>query len=331
MDTYTFGLAKLADETRIKNFMQKHWGAPHPLVQCQNFFNFYYKTHKNRLNFALCEKEGELAAIAGYIPANSGKNPDAWVSIWLADKAQKGSGIELMDAMPKLLPFKSLACNNIKPKTRPFYHFLGYKTGKMGHFYRLADKPKYSLAVVIKKDIPPVFGGAELLPIKNGQALWQSGFVPPQNANPCKDMWYILRRYFAYPGQTYTVHALVVPGQSAPCGLLCTRTINAGGVFVLRIADYIGNAEMLPKAGVAIAQLMQKENAEYADFYCAGIDPNLLRQAGFAERQECSENIIPNYLNPPLIENTDYYYFTNNAAGFAMFKADGDQDRPNIF
>ena len=35
-------------------------------------------------------------------------------------------------------------------------------------------------------------------------------------------------------------------------------------------------------------------------------------------------------LTPPLRQNTEYYYFTNQPDGFVLFKADGDQDRPNL-
>ena len=51
--------------------------------------------------------------------------------------------------------------------------------------------------------------------------------------------------------------------------------------------------------------------------------------AGFVKRYG-DENIIPNYLNPLLQKNIDYYFFTTDRQGFTMFKADGDQDRPNL-
>ena len=52
--------------------------------------------------------------------------------------------------------------------------------------------------------------------------------------------------------------------------------------------------------------------------------------AGFTERVEGDGCIIPNYLTPPVHENTEYYYFTNKPENFVLFKADGDQDRPNL-
>ena len=56
----------------------------------------------------------------------------------------------------------------------------------------------------------------------------------------------------------------------------------------------------------------------------------MLFRSGFCARTEDDLNIIPNYLTPPLCENTEYYFFTSEPAAFTMFKADGDQDRPNI-
>ena len=114
---------------------------------------------------------------------------------------------------------------------------------------------------------------------------------------------------------------------------LVTRTVTveeAGGAKVLRIVDFIGRPEQLPRLGAAIDRIMQAEKAEYADCYCAGISPALFLQAGFVERKEEDAVVIPNYLDPPLYENTEYYYFTNQPDGFVLFKADGDQDRPNL-
>ncbi len=61
-----------------------------------------------------------------------------------------------------------------------------------------------------------------------------------------------------------------------------------------------------------------------------GIPSEVWQAAGFTERLEGDGSVIPNYLTPPLLENTEYYYFTNKPENFVLFKADGDQDRPNL-
>ena len=99
---------------------------------------------------------------------------------------------------------------------------------------------------------------------------------------------------------------------------------------VLRLVDYIGPDALLPRLGAALDALLQSSGAEYIDCYCAGIPAELWAAAGFAQRCIGDGVTIPNYLNPPLLANTEYYYFTSAPEGCVLFKADGDQDRPNL-
>ncbi|MDL2323924.1 hypothetical protein LJC61_02060 [Ruminococcaceae bacterium OttesenSCG-928-A16] len=330
MQAYTFRQATLADRPAIIQFMNTHWGEKHPIINLPDFFDYYYLADDNTLRFALAEADGKLAALAGFVPASQALKPDIWVSIWVADKKQSGAGLELMAALPTLTGSGTLACNNIRPKTRPFYEFLGYTTGRVGHFYRLANRTTYVVAHIAHKHILPVSGVATLQPLPTVQALQASGFTPPQNHNPYKDFWYLARRYYAYPRQQYNVLGGYLPGQATPAALLVTRTVPVQGTHALRIVDYIGEADFLPQLGSAIDALIAGQNAEYADLYCAGIPAKTLQEAGFCERTEDDANIIPNYLTPLLQKNIEYYYFTNNPQNFTMFRADGDQDRPNI-
>lgn len=329
MAGYTLRLATPADRTAITGFMNTHWDVRHPLINLPDFFTYYYCTQEGQLNFALAEQEGTLAAIAGFTPANRLAAPDIWVSIWAAHPAHRGVGLELMAELPALTGCRTLACNNIRPNTRPFYEFLGYTTGRVGHYYRLAAKDEYTVADIRHRDIPPVSGDAVLCPLPTADALARSGFTPPPG-NPTKDLWYLSRRYFAFPRQQYTVMGAMLPGSEVPAALLIARPVPVLGTCVLRIVDYIGSADLLPRLGAAIDGWMSRLGAEYADWYCVGLPDSALRAAGFVSRAEEDANIIPNYLDPPLRENTEYYYFTSRPENFTLFKADGDQDRPNI-
>ena len=99
---------------------------------------------------------------------------------------------------------------------------------------------------------------------------------------------------------------------------------------VVRLVDYIGTDEVLPRLGGALDDLLRESGAEYMDCYNAGIPSELWQAAGFCERREGDGTIIPNYLTPPLRNNTEYYYFTSDPEQFVLFKADGDQDRANL-
>ena len=85
---------------------------------------------------------------------------------------------------------------------------------------------------------------------------------------------------------------------------------------------------------VGVGQTVVLMDREEPVMYMKSVDqsgmPLPLRVFDITERTETSKAVIPNYLTPPLYENTEYYYFTNTSDHFVLFKADGDQDRPNL-
>ena len=112
-----------------------------------------------------------------------------------------------------------------------------------------------------------------------------------------------------------------------------TRTVTAqetGCAAVVRLVDFIGEDSVLPRIGAALDAILNHAGAEYMDCYNAGIPADVWLAAGFTERVEGDGCIIPNYLTPPVHENTESYYVTNKPENFVLFKADGDQDRPNL-
>ena len=315
-------LARPDERPALTAFLDQHWGSQHPLIHWDDFFNYYYVAEDGALQFAVAEQDGQAVAVAGYIRANRAASPDIWVSIWCAKKGCNGAGLELMAALPRLTGARLMACNNIRPETMAFYTFLGYTAARLPHYYRLADKDVYAVARVEQKVILPLAPGPALAPVAGDEELARV-FRAPQGVTPAKDLWYLSRRYFHFPGQQYDVWHL--DGR-----LLVTRTVPLNGTAVLRVVDYVGRPEEFHLMGPGIARLMEEVDAEYAECYCAGVPAAEMAAAGFAERDEACPNIIPNYLTPPLYENTEYCYFTSDPDGFMLFKADGDQDRPNI-
>lgn len=326
---FTFRLATTKDKPAIIAFMNTHWGQLHPLVNNEKFFNFYYTTFNNQLNFAIAECEGEIASIAGFIPSNHTTTPDIWVSLWVSHPAYSGAGLALMAEMQSLTQCRTLACNNIRPKTQVLYQFLGYTTGRINHFYRLANRESYKIAKINHFEIARSYGNAILQKVETEKELAKCKPVLHASQNPYKDIKYIAYRYFSYPYQKYTIWHASDPA-TCQAAILVTRTTLVEANAVLRIVDYIGEPTFFAELGTAIDSLMENENVEYADFYCVGIPKSSLQKAGFTERTEKDTNIIPNYLTPLSQENIDFYYFTNNPEHFTLFKADGDQDRPNI-
>ena len=331
MSSYSVRHAEIADKEDIVIFMNTYWGSSHPLINNPVFLNYYFCSN-GKLQFCLAEDENGIAALCGYILANCSNVPDIWVSIWCARKDARGAGITLMGKMKELTDCHVIACNNIRENTMAFYTFLGYTALRLPHYYRLADKNNYSVAKVANKNILPLNGSVSLVEILDNTIL-EKVFANTANIYPEKDIWYIKRRYFDYPMQNrqkYRIFGVQGASGNKYSELLVLRATIVNGVTVLRIVDFIGCPAVFCELGNAIATIMEEENAEYTDFYCYGIDKDILTKAGFTERLRDDENVIPNYLDPPLYENTEYFFFTDTTENFTMFKADGDQDRPNI-
>ena len=329
----TFRLARPDEGPAVAAFLDAHWGEKHPLVHLPDFFDFYYRPFgpDGPLQFAFAEQDGAPVAIVGYIRANALETPDIWVSIWCAVKGHNGSGLELMAALPGLTNARVMACNNIRPRTMAFYTFLGYTAERLPHYYRLADKASYAVARVVRRDILPAGGSAVLRLLPDEDALRKCGYTPDPARRPYKDLWYLARRYFHYPHFKYDVWAAQENGKLL--AYVVTRTVctqDTGCAAVVRLVDFIGEDAVLPRLGAALDAILNHAGAEYMDCYNAGIPADVWLAAGFTERIEGDGCIIPNYLTPPLHENTEYYYFTNKPENFVMFKADGDQDRPNL-
>ena len=319
--------AELSEAQMIIDFVNSHFDMRLEMINDPEYFNYYY-VGDDGLQFVVAEVNGEYKAVCGYIKANR-CGTHIWASVLAADDSYKGAGLQLLSAMKDVTGASMIAANNIRKKTAVLYTFLGWHADRISHFYRPADKASYSLLNLNgNSQIPPVDSGGILKKIDDIRETDALAFIP-SGCVPSKDAWYIKRRYFGFPKGKYDVYMLV--DDKLPSAILVFRIIPAsdtGSVPVLRLVDYIGDEKYLPSAGAEIQRLMDESDAEYVDCYCAGISPEIMKKTGFCERTEGDGTIVPNYLSPPLIENTEYYYYTSEPEGFVLFKADGDQDRP---
>lgn len=297
----------------------------HPLVNNEVLFNYYYVDGEYTNFYCLMDDDG-IASICGYIKCSSSENSDIWISIWCAKKGKNGIGLALMGDMKSLTGANIISCNNIRKNTMPFYTFLGYYPDKLNHYYRLRDLPEYKIAIVKNKAIPHSFAenSVTLKPISCVEEI-SNIFDIPNNLSPQKDYWYVNKRYFEYPYYKYNLFGIF---KDDTChGIVVFRVNECEEGNVLRLVDYIGDTKFFSLLNGQIDGLMQFFNCEYCDMYCFGVDGKLI---GFTLFDDHDLNIIPNYLNPVLSENIEYYFFTSDVQNFTMFKADGDQDRKNL-
>ena len=111
------------------------------------------------------------------------------------------------------------------------------------------------------------------------------------------------------------------------------RRVHANGAHVLRVVDIIGDTSWLADAAHALQREVVLAGAEYLDVMQWGIDPEVLSAAGFVSVGEYPDLILPNYFAPfeqrNIVIELAVNVFTDDAP-VALFRADSDQDRPNL-
>ena len=211
MSDLVLRLARPGEDARIADFINQNFDMRLPLINRADFYQFYYAhTPGAAPQFALAEQDGEILCAAGYILANQSETPDVWVSVGVAAKGHNGVGLELMDALSGLLNARVVACNNIRANTCVLYHFLGWQAERLPHYYRLGapGAKGWQLAVPGPNSAPlPVQDDLPLTRVPDTAALAALG-LPHSSHTPHKDLWYLQRRYFAYPHQSYDVWAV---------------------------------------------------------------------------------------------------------------------------
>lgn len=338
-ERYDIRLAKLEDIPMIMKFIDEHWRKNHILSKDRNLFEYEY-VNKNRVNFVLAidKKEGSLDGIFGYLDCsymNNENKKDIWGSMWkVTENAMPLLGIELAKRVYQFTNCRFQIGNGANTNTTiPLRKlFFKEKTARMKHYYKLNENMEYfSIAVIKQKQINRVLNETiQVIPKQfNSIEEIKQVFDLEWNAQyiPFKDYDYINKRYFHHPYYEYLVYGIGV--DNTVQALLIMRELEVNSKKILRIVDFIGNQKMFEMIGTYLNTYLIRNQYEYIDFYTLGFEEVYILNAGFVERKENDKNIIPNFFEPFLQQNIEIWthYKEDNTT---FFKADGDQDRPNI-
>jgi len=146
-------------------------------------------------------------------------------------------------------------------------------------------------------------------------------------ACPRKTPRYFQTRYLEHPYYMYRVHALVLGHETA---LIASRVAQHQGRRAIRIVDFVGPEKVLAESGDFLSDLINESHAEHIDLIEHGLHPQTLRNVGMARNDPSAKMIVPNQFEPFVRANAiPLAAFRAPTHGFRIFRADGDQDRPN--
>ncbi len=321
------------DIESIMNFIDDYWKENHILARDRDFFEYEMCSGK-ATNFVIAvnDETGAIDALEGYIPYGSTVKDMGFV-IWKANKTEDPMlGVNVLKYLIDNGGGRVCLVPGMNRKVAPLYKLVGFETGKMNHWYRLAaNNEEFKIANVLDRSRPAFSGKQkELIRLERFEDViryFDFAAYYHSEMKPIKESWYVEKRYFKNPYYQYQVYGVSKEDDSSVGTLLVCRKQNLDNASALRFVDLIGNVDDAYSVTEALDKLMTVEGVEYIDFYEHGMNQARMIEAGWIQ-VGTNENIIPNYFAPFCQENIDIYYAVNDGQAF-IFKGDGDQDRPN--
>ena len=328
----------------LVGFLRDHWRSDHIFVLSKTVLDYHHYDKKNkRYNFVIARERrtNEIHSILGFVPIGQYDEGNdkmfVWPCIWKSrdDVNRKGLGVSLYHHLATTLDIDVLSIIGISEIALSIYKHLNFKTGKMKHYVMPNTEKKSKLALGLDSIGYKFEAGTDTMKLVE---LDRESYDKIPADSPIftvnsryKSKNYFIGRFFEHP--VYKYRFLAICDGSGPVAIMVVRACGYEGANCLRIVDFIGDVRNLPNAKNQIQDYIRKNDYEYVDFIELGLEDEPIKNAGFINRPDYPDIIVPNYFEPFLQENgdLDYAYKTSVDVGtFTCFKADADQDRPNL-
>lgn len=339
-DLYNIKFCDLNEIEELVEFIELYWKEDHIFVKNRELLDWQHlDIENNRYNFVIARsKEDNLIhAILGFVPTSQFdkeiKSLKIWPCIWkIKDNIKvKGLGVSLYYYLKEHLKIETMEMLGISEVALGIYKKWGFKTGKISQYYIINDK--YTIYNLIT-NIPDSYSATEKTINVNFQITEaEKGIFDTIETGIFEDKYkskkYYINRYFNHPVYKYDCYIIYVDKKVS--SILFTRDCYAKGSKCIRIVDYLGDKNTISILYDFFKNLIYKKNAEYIDFVLVGWEDELLLKSGFLNRDH-SEVIIPNYFEPFELKNIylDYAHKSIDKVKIEFYKADADQDRPNV-
>lgn len=316
--------ANINDVPSIMNFIDTYWKKDHILAKDISVFNNLYVVDE-KVNMVLSIEDEAINGILGFVSYDK-SNKQLSLALWKSLKSKDGMvGLRMYDYLINELKPNNIAIPGINmDTTKQIYNFLGFTCGKMNHFYRLRDMSNYEIAYINEASIRKAHGGDISFTKINSIEEYKKINIYFNENSFNKGVDYINNKYFNNPKYKYFLYLVE---DNCKKLIIVLRKQECNGSACLRLIDMFGDYSLLECTTNMLDELLMKENCEYVDCYCCGVEKALFINAGFEDIED-SDNIIPEYFYPFERRNIDIFYAAKNDKQI-MFKGDGDMDRPN--
>lgn len=321
------------DIPQIMRFIDEHWKKGHIMGNDRTMFEFQH-VRDGEVFYIIAEDDadGRIYGSMGYIPMMEQEWPCmSTVMIQsLKNPERRMLGEEMARYFEENMQCFNLICVGVEKRyAKTIAQMGGAFVGKLHHYYRLGTKRDFRIARIQHYDIIPVTDhNSELIPLKSFKEFLELvDLTEIYKDFPRRSPAFIEHRYYQHPYYTYKLWGIQsVHGCNSAFAAREERINNAK---VLRIVDFFGKDTELAGIGCELDRILLEEDYEYIDFYCYGIDHNIMNQAGFLLKAPEDSNIIPNYFDPFEQRNIEIYFYTWHKKDVHIYRGFGDQDRPS--
>ncbi|WP_333859913.1 hypothetical protein [Clostridium sp.] len=342
---YDVRFCRVEEGNQLVEFLKNYWKKDHIFVLSRELFNWqHFDAVNKRYNYVVArhKKSGEFHSVLGFVPTSQFdiniKDMEIWPCIWKSrdDINFKGLGVSLYYYMKNNLPVETISILGISEMALSIYKHWNFETGKIKHYYMLNEKmdnyklvSKYEDALKVS-DSNFVDNGVIICECPLNEYLNLSDEVF-EGISKYKSKDYYVNRFYKHPMYTYKLFTINKAGNAK--GVLVTRECSAHNRKCLRVVDYIGRLQSIEGCKEELIKLIDDNNYEYIDFVEAGLNGESLKKAGFVDKKS-SNIIVPNYYEPFYMQNIELDYAIKTVSvdvKKVFYKADADQDRPNIY
>ena len=342
-DRYDFMLCPTERVEDVVRFIDAYWKKGHAFVKSRKLLDWqHYNPAKDCYNISIAvhRPTGEIHAMVGVTCTSHFDDaisfPVRWGSMLKIrpDVPEPGLGMMVEWYKNEIMP----ACAEVGFGESPIAIRLAKKTGAhtgvADQYYILNPRKKtFVIADHVREENlhspEATRSGKRFSPLS--EAALESLEGPAADSIPAfKSKRYYGNRFLRHP--IYRYHAMQILSPEGDClGVFFYRICEAEGARCIRIVDYFGVPDALAGCLDCFHNLLEEQDAEYADFLCVGMSESEMAKGGFLERHEQKDVVIPNYFEPFLRENVDVTYsHMGRHDACRIYKGDSDQDRPNV-